>query len=103
MTQPTFDDGPPVPLMVEGVIDRATLAQLATDLTAHATVVGVRAKGGVQAYADATELSLDTAVAQLAAGSVRAIQVRYRYDGFEWSDTILATPTGFRVVRARQD
>ena len=45
----------------------------------------------------------DDARDRLLNGSARAVQVRYCYDGFEWTDTILAANGGFRVVRCRHD
>lgn len=101
MTQPTFSDGPPVPLMVEGTLDAAGLRQLFADLTAAATVVGVRQKGGPAEYTAADDLSADTARDRLLAGAIRAVQIRYRYDGHEWTDTVFATAPGFRVIRCQ--
>ena len=103
MTQPTFSDGPPVPLMVEGLIDQPTLARLFADLASAATVLGVRDKGGPGQYAAEGELSPTVALERLTAGTARAIQVRYRYDGHEWTDTVLATAAGYRIVRCRHD
>jgi hypothetical protein len=103
MSQPQFSDGPPVPLMVEGVIDPMTLAQLFADLAAFATVLSVRDKGDPRCCSGEDPLSPDAALERLLTGSARAVQVRYRFDGYEWADTILAVPTGFRVVRARYE
>ncbi len=102
MTQPTFPDGPPVPMMVEGVIDANTLRQLFADL-ATATLLGIREKGSPTEYTASEELTTDLAQSRLLSGAARAVQLRYRYDGFEWSDTIMAIPGGFRVVRCRQE
>lgn len=103
MTQPTFTEGPPVPLMVDGVIEATTLRQLFADLASSATVVGVREKRSPSAYANADESTPDTAFARLLSGVARATQVRYRFDGHEWTDTILSVPGGFRVVRCRHE
>ena len=103
MTQPTFPDGPPVPLMVDGVIDATTLRQLFTDLATSGTVLGVREKSGPAAYTSADQLTTDSALARLLAGSARAVQVRYRFDDHEWTDTILSVQYGFRVVRCRHE
>jgi hypothetical protein len=103
MSQPTFDDGPQVPLMVDGLIDAATLRQLFADLAASATILGVREKNDARAYTTAPALTADEARDRLLGGTARAVQVRYRYDGFEWTDTILAASSGFRVVRCRHD
>lgn len=103
MSQPTFADGPPVPMMVEGLIDAATLTQLFADLEAAGTILGVREKGGPAAFAAAGEITPADARERLLAGTARAVQVRYHFDGHEWTDTVLATPAGFRVVRCRHE
>ena len=103
MTQPTFTEGPPVPLMVDGVIEEATLRQLFADLATAATVLGVREKGGPTAHTDGHETTPEVALARLLVGSARATQVRYRFASHEWTDTILAVPNGFRVVRCRHE
>lgn len=103
MNQPSFSDGPPVPLMVEGTVDAATLQQLFTDLTTAAVILAVKEKGGPASYALAGEHDLETARRRLLAGEARAIQLRYRFAEHEWTDTILAIPGGFRVVRCRHD
>lgn len=103
MTRPTFSDGPAVPLMLEGLIDQPALARLFADLHSAATVLGVREKGGAGRYAGGDELSPGVALERLTAGTARAVQVRYRYDGHEWTDTVLATAAGYRIVRCRHD
>ncbi|MFO0804312.1 MAG: hypothetical protein U0791_14460 [Gemmataceae bacterium] len=101
MTQPTFAEGPPVPLMVEGLLDPPTLTRLFADLESDSEVIGAREKGGPGSYAGDGELSAAVALERLLAGTARAVQVRYLHDGCEWTDTIFATATGFRVVRCR--
>jgi hypothetical protein len=103
MSQPQFDDGPPVPLMVDGTIDAATLRQLFSDLAAAATILGVREKGGPTVCASAEEPPAEVARDRLLSGAARAVQVRYRFADSEWSDTILSLFNGFRVVRCRHD
>jgi len=103
MSEPTFAEGPPVPLMVEGLIDATTLRQLFADLASSAVVIDVREKGDPRGYALPTELMPELARDRLLGGLTRAVQVRYRYDSHEWTDTILGMPTGYRVVRCRHD
>lgn len=103
MTQPQFEEGPPVPLMTEGHIDIATLNQLASDLLTAAEVLEVREKSAPGSYAVPDNPPLRTALDRLTSGETRAVQVRYRYGGHEWSDTIMAARGGYRVVRCRHD
>jgi hypothetical protein len=88
--------------MVEGTIDADTLRRLFADLSA-ATILAVREKGVETVYASAEEMSPDVASHRLLSGVARAVQVRYQFDGCEWTDTILAVRGGFRVVRCRFD
>jgi hypothetical protein len=101
MTQPTFSDGPPVPLMVEGTLDATGLRQLFADLSTAATVREVREKGGPTEYTSGNELPLAAACDRLLSGAARAIQLRYHFDGHDWTDTIFALPTGYRTIRVR--
>jgi hypothetical protein len=101
VTQPTFADGPPVPLMVEGLIDPPTLARLFADIQTAGTILGVREKGGPAEYASGEQMPPAVALDRLLTGTARAVQLRYHFDGYEWTDTVLATTTGFRVVRCR--
>jgi hypothetical protein len=101
VTQPTFTDGPPVPLMVEGLIDPPTLTRLFADIQTAGTVLGVREKGGPAEYAGSDGMPPSVALERLLAGTARAVQLRYHFDGHEWTDTVLATASGFRVVRCR--
>lgn len=103
MSQPTFAEGPPVPLMVEGLIDPPTLARLFADIQSAGTVLGVREKGGPAEYAENEVMSTALALDRLLAGTARAVQVRYQFDGHEWTDSVFASGTGFRVVRCRHE
>jgi hypothetical protein len=89
--------------MVEGLIDAATLRQLFADLSASATILSIREKGAPTVYAATAELSPADALQRLLDKSSRATQVRYHHDGHEWTDTILAAPAGYRVVRCRHE
>ena len=101
MSQPQFADGPPVPLMNEGLIDAETLRQLAADLEVAAEVLGVREKGALGAHSGPDEVALALAIDRLLTNAARAAQIRYRYAGQEWTDTIMAMKDGYRVVRCR--
>jgi len=103
MSQPTFADGPPVPLMVEGLIEAGTLRQLFAELSAAATILGVREKGGPTEYAGGEAMPPAVALERLLTGTARATQIRYQFDGYEWTDTVLLVGGGYRVVRCRHE
>jgi len=103
MSQPVFKDGPAVPLMVEGLLDAAMLNQLCFDLQSYAEIIMVQEKSSPSTYTDSEPLKLEAAVHRLQNLLTRSVQVRYKFEGWEWTDTILAFQTGFRVVRCRHD
>ena len=91
----------PVSDVHEAVIDDATLDALVSDLTTYAQVLDVLVKGAPTHRTNGQVVALQDAVAWLRDGSVRGIQVRYRYDECEWRDTWLATGAGIRLVRVK--
>jgi hypothetical protein len=101
MNQPTFADGPPVPLMTEGIIDAATLSRLISELITHATAISVREKAAATAYAGTDHQPLESVLERLLTGATRSVQIRYHFDGHHWTDTIVALPKGFRVLRCK--
>jgi hypothetical protein len=66
-------------------------------------LLGIRQKGEATEYAGNDTITLTVALERLLSGSARAIQLRYRFDGYEWTDTVMASMTGFRVVRCRHE
>ena len=96
-----FTDGPPVPLMTKGLINTETLRQLAADLKVAAEVLSIREKASAATQSAQDEVSLATCIDHLLKGYIRAAQIRYRYAGNEWTDTITATYDEFHVVRCR--
>jgi hypothetical protein len=94
-------DGPPLPPLWQATLAPAVLDQLFSDLATAAEVLSVQGKGGAKAYAAADPLTLDTARERLVAGELAGVQVRYRYGGDEWADTLLRAAGGFRLVRMK--
>lgn len=88
----------PLPELHQAVLDGPTLDALFADLAACTEVLDVQAKGSATAYAhDAAGLG---AVREaLLSGSVHAAQIRYRWRGEIWWDTLLRVPGGVRIVR----
>ncbi len=83
----------------QGVLDAPRLAELFADLAEYAEITAILLKGGAAQYAGEQEVTLAQAHAQLAAGAVRGAQIRYRFEGRAWCDTLLHGPGGLRVVR----
>ena len=91
--------GADFPPLREGLIDGAGLAALFADLTCCTEVLEALEKGAPTARAASGTRGLGALLTGLLEGTVRAAQVRYRFQGQLWSDTILRTPAAFRVVR----
>lgn len=87
----------------EAFIDPATLEQLFVDWAGAAEVLAVMAKGGTTDRAHGGTLSLEEGRALFMDKKVRGLQVRYRYEGSEWWDTLMRTPAGVRIVRIEQE
>ena len=98
-----MDEIPPLPDLHNGDLDAATLARLFEDLANHAEVLEVTLKAAPGEYAGAGATSLPAAQAALEGRTIRGAQVRYRWAGEAWCDTLLVTPAGWRIVRMRMD
>ncbi|WP_437475844.1 hypothetical protein WME75_24615 [Sorangium sp. So ce1014] len=103
--------GPEIPLppLQEAVLDEATLEQLFLDIVGAAELVSVSLKAGATARAGdrpragsgGDELAL--ARRALGDGTALGVQIRYRFGGSEWCDTLLRLPSGVRLVRVRME
>ena len=91
----------PLPELSEATLDEATVNTLLADLAAHAEVLDLLAKGGANDRAADGGIALSEVAEALARRSVRGVQIRYRFDGAEWRDTLLCHPNGVRLVRMR--
>lgn len=89
----------PLPELHEGALDEPTLDALVGDILRETRVIAVMVKGAATTLAEGGDVTLEAAIAMLREGSVRAVQVRYEHRGQLWSDTLLRTPQGVRIVR----
>lgn len=94
-------EGPPVPSMWQADLDPAALDQLFADLAAEAEVLSILGKGGPRNYASSEPLTLAAAYDRLTSGEITGVQLRYRFDGSEWADTLLWTGSKYRLIRCR--
>jgi hypothetical protein len=101
-TQPIqFPDGPPLPEMREALLTREDVMALVADWVAHTRVISTLCKAGPHQQTPPGNTPLEIAIERLLERTVSAIQVRYAYDGYEWTDTLLNTPAGIRMVRCQ--
>lgn len=104
--------GPEIPLppLQEAVLDEATLDRLFFDIAEAAEVVSVSLKASASARVGdrprAGRGGDDLALARRALGddgTALGVQIRYRFGGSEWCDTLLRLPSGVRLVRVRME
>ncbi|MBN8523989.1 MAG: hypothetical protein J0M02_01505 [Planctomycetes bacterium] len=88
----------PLARLTTADLDPMTLTALFSDLATLVEIDEVLIKGDATAYAGAT--GLGEAQRALAAGA-RGIQIRYRWAGEGWLDTLMSGPGGIRLVRSQ--
>ena len=91
----------PLPELHGAELDDATLGAFLDDLESHAEVLEIQVKQGAHRHAEATPGTLREAWGLLRAGAARGVQIRYRYQGAEWRDTLLHAGGSTRIVRMR--
>ena len=91
----------PLPDLHQSEVSEETLKQLFTDVGLHAEIHEIIPKHAPGYVADNPEsLQLDEAFAGLVSREFRGLQLRYRYDGKTWWDTLMPIPGGlYRIVR----
>jgi hypothetical protein len=90
--------------MNDAILGPDEVRQLFDDLDHHAQVLDVRLKGGSRSLAGEGGCTLGEARGAIAGRTARAAQVRYRYQGDLWVDTIMVlNQGGVRLVRVRQE
>jgi hypothetical protein len=95
---------PALPDLNQSMLDSATFEALCRDLRACTEITEVIPKYGAEAYVpEDAQLTLERGWELLQAGQLRGLQVRYRYDGADWWDTLMKTSGGIRLVRIRHD
>lgn len=88
-----------LPDLQDQVLDEPTVAALFGDLElVEMLEVRVKAAPGARAVAG----TLEDARRAWEEGALRGLQVRYRWEGAVWFDTLLRTPGGTRLVRMRE-
>lgn len=94
-------DGPAIPEMREAILTVDDVRELVADLRAHACVTGTLCRAGTRRQTPPDHIPLEAAIEQLFARTVTAIQIRYQFSGHDWTDTLLHSPAGIRLVRCQ--
>jgi hypothetical protein len=90
-----------LPDLHQAVLDTPTLERLLRDIEEHAQVNEIIPKFTQRGYVPEGPVTLAEARELLLFQSARGVQIRYRYEGADWWDTIMTAPEGFRLVRIR--
>lgn len=85
--------------LTQADLDPATLAALFSDLAACTTVHQIQSKSATSTHANDVAMDLASAQQALVNRQVRAVQIRYSWNGGHWLDTLLCLPSGVRLVR----
>lgn len=99
-----FSEGPQMPEMREALLDPANVRELVRDLSQLTRVLSVQCKTSARSQTPLKlNISLEQAAECLLNGEVQAVQVKYFYDQYEWTDTLMRLPDGVRMVRCRHE
>jgi hypothetical protein len=97
-------DAPALPELHSSSLDIAQVAQLLADIEACTELTEILPKFAAQQRVPATaSVTLAQAREWLATRAVRGLQLRYRYDGADWWDTLMEDGDRYRIVRIRHD
>ncbi len=89
-----------LPALQQAELDDATVEQLFRDLAHCTQVFAVLPRFASRTLVPPQTMELEAAHGGLIDGTLRGVQVRYRYDGREWTDTLLPLAPGrTRLVR----
>lgn len=93
-----------LPDLHQATLDVETVEQLFRDIESCAQITEIIPKFAARALVPAAcALTLAAARELLVSGQFRALQLRYRYDGADWWDTLQVLPEGFRLARIRHE
>jgi ferredoxin-type protein NapG len=93
----------PFPHMNQAELSNDEVGQLLNDIDQYAELLLVNLKSNTRSFTPEQRLGLEDARAAIESRSARGVQLRYRYEGDEWWDTLMLQPDGARLVRVRHD
>ncbi|HYG22982.1 MAG TPA: hypothetical protein VEH04_09385 [Verrucomicrobiae bacterium] len=96
-------EAPKLAELQESILDSATLNDLFRDLRVCTEVIEVIPRASRHQMVAERTLTLEEAKEKILSGAINGLQIRYRYEGAEWWDTLLRLPQGVRIVRIRHE
>ena len=100
--QPAIE-APKLAELQDAILDAETLECLFRDLELCTEILGVMPRRARNQMVPDVNVTLSDAKALLMGGAVSGVQIRYRYEGGEWWDTLMRLPQGVRLVRIRHE
>lgn len=94
----------PLPEVLEGLLDAHALSEYLSDLEMCAEGLTMSLKSGATLNSGehrTGNAAIEELRQHLASASPPRAQVRYRFDGDAWLDTLIPGPDGVRLVRVR--
>jgi hypothetical protein len=102
-----MSESPPLPPLHRALLSLDELAALCADILGCAELIDVQLRTQRHAMQQATPGygpdALHKAHELLAQREVLGAQLRYRFEGLEWWDTLMWTPQGLSLVRIAHD
>ncbi|MBK8937283.1 MAG: hypothetical protein IPM79_06475 [Polyangiaceae bacterium] len=94
----------PLPPVYQGALGPEGLARLFEDVASAGQLLSVSVKQASTARAAFVDCSVESAMGALLDGTAMAVQLRYRFEGQVWCDSVLRGPPApegpsYRVVR----
>jgi len=90
-----------LPQVREAMLQDDEVAALIRDLRACAQVHEILVRSAPRQQPSSGTVTLDEAAQMLMERTVRGVQIRYRFDGFDWMDTLMPVAEGIKLVRIR--
>ncbi|ADE53090.1 hypothetical protein [Coraliomargarita akajimensis] len=90
-----------LPELTQTELDPETFHSLFTDLASCTEILAVIPKAG-PGYVAPKTISLTEGQHLLISEQVRGLQIRYRYQGDEWWDTLISDGSSIRLTRIKQ-
>lgn len=92
---------PTLPDLHQAELDPQTLQSLFQDLATCAEIFAVVPKAG-PGHTSPESITLEEGRELLLSGHLRGLQIRYKYNGSEWWDTLIQVTGGIRLTRIEQ-
>ncbi len=92
----------PLPELHQSTLDAETLDALFADLEACTEILAVLPKAG-PGHTQPENIALADGRDQLLSGQLRGLQIRYRYQGEEWWDTLIHRGNSIHITRIQQN